>query len=116
MVKKTLSLIAFAACMAVVAFSGMFSAKEQGPPGVQSQLEQSYISTTDTSLPAAPAIIGAALGLGLTVLHRMVGDRLRRSSSIAGRVKALLNHLDKIRTRRSPSLRLFMQSHVTTSR
>lgn len=115
MLKKSLSLIAFMACMAVVAFSGMFAAKEQGPPGsVQQHLEQAYISTTDTGV--GTLAFAAAAGLGITVLSTILGDRLRRSKSVAGRVKALLNHLDKLRIQREPALRLFIQSHVQTSR
>lgn len=114
MLKKSLSLLAAVACIGIAAASGMFAAKEQGPPGAAlSTLESAYISTTDTGLPAAPAIIGAALGLGFTLLPRMLGDRLRRSSSLAGRVNALLkNSLQSVLS----IARLLSQSHVQTSR
>jgi hypothetical protein len=114
MLKKSLSLLTIAACVAVVAMAGMFAAKEQGPPGsVKQRVEHAYISTTDIGLPAAPAIIvGAVLGLGFTLLQQMLGDRLRRSSSVAGRVTALMSWtLSTV-----SAARLLLQPHVQTSR
>lgn len=113
MLKKSLSLIALAACVAVIAFSGLFAAKEQGPPGsVQHALEYSYISTTDIGPINTGAIAAAAvLGLGI-MLTANLGERLRRSS-IAGRVTALLNYTFSLAGR---AVRLLLQSHVQTSR
>lgn len=114
MVKKTLSLV-WLAVIACAACFGLFAAVEQGPPGpVKQQVEQAYISTTDTGLAGGAFVAAAALGI--TALAWMTGDRLRRSPLLAGRLTALYALLNSAKTYASLALARFFQPHVTTSR